>query len=423
MAREMKDSGVEWIGCIPYNWTLSKNKYLLDGMYSGGTPTASNEQYYSEDGTPFVSISDMSTVDYVINTKKRVTQEGIKDKNLEVLPVGTILYSIYATIGSVAELKIPATISQAMLALRLKSTVDKRYYKYSLNAMRDYIFFSANGNTQFNLNAEKVWNFWFVHPPLFEQIIISDYLDTQCSRIDAVIEKTRASIEEYKKLKQAVITQAVTKGIRPGRDMKDSGVEWIGEIPSNWTTRPLKAFIDILPGYAFSSNDFDSEAGIPLLRGINVAPNAIRWDETVRWNQPVTEQLRQYELRENDLVLGLDRPWISEGTRVAFVSAKDLPCLLLQRVCRIRSKDSMDIRFVYHVIAGKTFEEALSTDTTGVSVPHISTKQVENYIIAVPSFQEQVEICDYLEEKNNSIDELITQKKRILLEMENYKKT
>jgi len=150
MARAMKDSRIPWIGEIPVSWNVIKNKYLLEEMYSGGTPTASNEGFYAEEGIPFVSIGDMSTTEYVNDTKKKLTEEGIKDKNLAILPAGTILYSIYATIGAVSELQIPATISQAMLALRLKPSFNKRFYKYNLYAMRDYIFYNANGNTQFN---------------------------------------------------------------------------------------------------------------------------------------------------------------------------------------------------------------------------------------------------------------------------------
>ena len=130
--KKLKDSGVEWIGEIPADWKVIKNKYLLSLLYSGGTPSVSNNDFYCfEGGTPFVSISDMSTVDYVLSTQKRLTDSGLKDKNLKVLPIGTILYSIYATVGAVSELKIAAAISQAMLALQVNSKVDKSFYKYN----------------------------------------------------------------------------------------------------------------------------------------------------------------------------------------------------------------------------------------------------------------------------------------------------
>ena len=200
-------------------------------------------------------------------------------------------------------------------------------------------------------------------------------------------------------------------------------MEWIGEIPEEWAVRPLKSFIDILPGYAFSSDDFNTDQGVRLLRGINVAPGSIRWDDVVYWNKEITDQIRQFELKEGDLVVGLDRPWISDGTRAAFVQERDLPCLLLQRVCRIRPNKDTDIRFVYHAIVGKSFEEALSTDTTGVSVPHISTKQIQQYLVAFPCKEEQMEISDFIDEKSANIDALIQKKQQFLAELESYKKS
>lgn len=232
--RKMKDSGVEWIGEIPADWETIKNKYLLKEMYSGGTPSATNDDFYSENGIPFVSISDMSSIGYVRNTKKRVSKEGVADKNLKVLPIGTILYSIYATVGAISELKTEATISQAMLALALNKTLNKEYYKYNLSAMKKHIFSNANGNTQFNLNAEKVSNFIFVFPPLPTQHRIADYLDDKCAKIDAIIAREQSVIEKLKDYKMSVITEAVTKGLNPNVPMKDSGIEWVGKIPEHW---------------------------------------------------------------------------------------------------------------------------------------------------------------------------------------------
>ena len=205
--------------------------------------------------------------------------------------------------------------------------------------------------------------------------------------------------------------------------MKDSGVEWIGEIPKEWAVSPMKHFIDILPGYAFSSDDFCIEDGIPLLRGINVGVNEIRWDETVRWNHSISKQLESFFLKENDLVVGLDRPWISDGTRVAFIAKKDLPCLLLQRVCRIRTRCNFDMRWIYYWLSGSSFKDSLSTETTGISVPHISTKQIEQFIVAFPNHLEQTQICNYLDAKCAEIDKLIVKKEQLVKELESYKKS
>lgn len=256
-----------------------------------------------------------------------------------------------------------------------------------------------------------------------EQCKRADYLDRKCSQIDAIIARQQEVIEKLKAYKLSVITEAVTKGLNPDVPMKDSGVEWIGEIPDFWNIVPLKTCADILPGYAFSSDDFDIENGTALLRGINVTPNGIRWEDVVYWNNPITEQLRTFELVAGDIVVGLDRPWVSGGTRVCWVTQKDLPALLLQRVCRIRAKENIDSRWIYHWIASKSFQEALSIETTGVSVPHISTKQIGQFSITLPPIEVQHQICDTLEVKCYSVGKVIDKKQAIIDKLTQYKKS
>ena len=119
--REMKDSGIEWIGHIPTQWEVKKLKNVIQNLISGATPDSSISDYYCdfECGTPWVSIADMSSCDTVVRTSKSLTKEGVKSKNLTVLPSGTLLYSIYASLGNVSELNIEATTNQAILGIIL----------------------------------------------------------------------------------------------------------------------------------------------------------------------------------------------------------------------------------------------------------------------------------------------------------------
>lgn len=235
--RILKNSGIEWIGQIPKHWEVIRNKYIINGIYSGGTPTSGQAEFYTDDesGIPFVSISDMSKTNYLEFTKTKVTKLGIANKNLKILKPNTIIYSIYATIGEVAEILCPATISQALLALFVKTSYNKQFYKYNLKAMKDFIFFQSNGNTQFNLNAKKILNFYFVLPPLAEQERIAGFLDNKCASIDSSIENLEQKTKSLAQYKKALITQCVTKGLNPKiLEFKDSEIPWIGQIPKHW---------------------------------------------------------------------------------------------------------------------------------------------------------------------------------------------
>lgn len=421
MARKMKGSGIEWIGEIPEGWEIVPVRSCFDEVRTKNTDGQEQNALQFKSGNIISKTNFNANMDnYVADTITNYTV---------VLPDTVMINGLNLNYDfkslRVALVKEKGVITSAYLAIfPNRKKISPQYATYLFKGYETKMAFHNMGaGIRKTLGYKEFKNQPLLLPSEKEQNKISAYLDSKCSHIDIMLSKIRSSIEEYRKLKQAVITQAVTKGVRGEREMKDSGVEWIGEIPKEWAVSPMKHFIDILPGYAFSSDDFCIEAGIPLLRGINVGVNEIRWDETVRWNHSISKQLESFFLKENDLVVGLDRPWISDGTRVAFIAKKDLPCLLLQRVCRIRTRCNFDMRWIYYWLSGSSFKDSLSTETTGISVPHISTKQIEQFIVAFPNQLEQTQICNYLDAKCAEIDKLIAKKEQLVKELESYKKS
>ena len=421
MARKMKDSGIEWIGEIPEGWEIVPVRSCFDEVRTKNTDGQEQNALQFKSGNIISKTNfNASMDDYVADTITNYTV---------VLPDTVMINGLNLNYDfkslRVALVKEKGVITSAYLAIFPdRKKIFPQYATYLFKGYESKMAFHNMGaGIRKTLGYKEFKNQPLLLPSKEEQNKISAYLDSKCSHIDIMLSKTRSSIEEYKKLKQTVITQAVTKGVRGEREMKDSGIEWVGEIPKEWSVSPMKHFIDILPGYAFSSDDFCIEEGIPLLRGINVGVNEICWDETVRWNHSISKQLESFFLKENDLVVGLDRPWISDGTRVAFIAKKDLPCLLLQRVCRIRTRCNFDIRWIYYWLSGSSFKDSLSTETTGISVPHISTKQIEQFIVAFPNLLEQTQVCNYLDAKCAEIDGLVAKKEQLAKELESYKKS
>ncbi len=412
-----KDSGIAWIGEIPGEWEVLKNKYTYSFIYSGGTPTASEEKYYSDEGFAFVSISDMSTTEYVKETKKHLTNEGIANKNLKVLPEGTVLFSIYATVGAVSELLIEATISQAILAIGLKKEIDKSYYKYNLKSMKDYIFSQANGNTQFNLNAEKVANFTICFPPLSVQQSISSFLDTKCGEIDSLISIQEEMISELLAYKQSVITEAVTKGLDKKAKMKNSGVEWIGDIPEEWEVCKVKNIFYLSTGTTPKS--FDS---------INDG------EETVNWFTPT------------DIIDGGNELWCSkrklsintiENEGVCLFPPKTLMYVGIgatagkvgfacvkgysnQQITALISKGYGDKYFYYLLNSIRVMIRENAFFTT---LPIINNSYLGQKSIPVPPLPVQQAIATYLDEKTSQIDSLIALKQSKIESLKEYKKS
>jgi type I restriction enzyme S subunit len=426
MAREMKDSGIEWIGKIPKDWEIAKNKYLLKEIYSGGTPTSGNPNFYDENGIPFVSIGDMKLNNKIYETKRKLTVAGIKDKNLRILNEDTILYSIYATIGNVSQLGVKSTISQALLALILnEEKYRKNFYKYNLIALKNFALSLSNGNTQNNLNAEIVKNFFLVLASLEEQEKIANYLDKKVVDIDLIIEKTKATIEDYKKYKQSIITEAVTKGLNPNVEMKDSEIEWIGQIPKQWT---LKKFKNIL----IERNEKNIPIKTSERLSLSIDKGVTLYSEKTTNLDRFKEDVSQYKIAHiNDLVLNSMNMIVGAvGVSKYFGCVSPVYYTYYDKI-----KNSPTPKFCNYLFSSKTIKKVLFSLGRGIMAIDrgddkintcrlkVSRDDLRSLIFPIPSLEEQQQIVDYLDKKVSEIDNLIAKKESLISEMEEYKKS
>ena len=227
-----------------------------------------------------------------------------------------------------------------------------------------------------------------------------DHADRRIRRYIRAKEKLIALLEEQK---QAIIHQAVTGRIdvrtgQPYPAYKPSGVEWLGDVPANWQVLRLGRVIDLMVGFPFKSEDFSqSEEDMRLLRGINVAPEQLRWDEVVRWPADDVDRFSEYQIVVGDIILGMDRPIIGSGIRVAVANESDVPSLLLQRVACIRpARAKLTREFALRVLSSNSFLNYLTPIFTGVSVPHLSPEQIRGFWISLPSVAEQKAITKHL---------------------------
>ncbi len=236
-------------------------------------------------------------------------------------------------------------------------------------------------------------------PPLGEQAAIVKYLGHAHARIDRAIAAKRKMIALLEEQKRAIIHQTVTRGLDPSVPLKDSGIPWLGQIPAHWEAERLGWHVDLLTGFPFESVGFASGPDTTrLLRGINVGVDVVRWDDVVGWPEHATESADRYSLRVGDLVLGMDRPVVGSGVRVAQLGPTDLPSLLVQRVARIRPRATALAGWVKFLLAGSGFQDYLAPIFTGISVPHLSPSQIRDFVVPVPAVSEQREILAHIHE-------------------------
>lgn len=196
---------------------------------------------------------------------------------------------------------------------------------------------------------------------------------------------------------------------------KDSGVQWLGDVPEHWNVGKCGFYLRVLSGSAFPSSGFtEEESATKLLRGINVGVGRLKWVETVYWRRTDGDGLDPYEMSAGDLVIGMDRPLIGEGVRAAKVMTSDLPCLLLQRVASLKTGDKLITDYLLGFLSSGMFVAYFSPDTTGVSVPHISPEQIRNFVIAIPPTTEQDRIAAFLDRETAKIDALVAEQQRLI---------
>ncbi len=251
-------------------------------------------------------------------------------------------------------------------------------------------------------------------PPLPEQRCIADYLDHETARIDTLIEEQQRLIEMLRDRRQAVIENAVFKGL-VDVELRENHEPWLPLTPSHWTMAQLGFITDTLAGYAFPSDGFSSDTNhVRLVRGVNIKPGRMDWSDTVYWDLEDSPAGPEYSLSSGDLVLGMDRPFVSGGVRVASIADEDTPALLLQRVMRLRPTDGCDRSYLRYVVSTGAFLAYLEPLFTGVSVPHMSEWQVRKFKMPFPPLDEQRSIAAYLDEQTAKVDALIAETERFI---------
>jgi type I restriction enzyme S subunit len=292
-----------------------------------------------------------------------------------------------------------------------------RFIAYALQAAlsRGEIDALCSTATIPHFTAEKVAALTVPAPSVGQQAAIADFLDRETARIDTLIAKQEKLIETLGERRRSVVEVGVFRGVARNDNLFDSGFKWLPHVPADWPVTQLGFVSETLPGFAFPAEKFSSDTShVKLLRGINIKPGALDWSETVYWESASERTTRTYGLEAGDLVVGMDRPFVTEGVRVARVSDTDLPALLLQRVLRIRSRAGVSNRFLAYVLGTRAFHLYLEPLFTGVSVPHASEWQIRKFRFPLPPPDTQREIVEYLDENLEAIDSLIRRAHRFI---------
>jgi len=401
-----KDSGIEWIGEIPEGWEVNRLKFLKKGSLMYGA----NEigELKSSTNIRYVRITDFDSNGDLRNANPKFLDYDIAKEFL--LEDGDVLLARSgATVGKSFIYRKKwgkACFAGYLIKFRSNKNIFDHNFFYFYAQSKNYWNYVNSVRIQAtieNVSADKYSNLPVIVPPIDEQEQIVEFLDKQRKQFNELIAKSKVQVTLLEEKKQATINQVVTKGLDPSVPMKDSGVEWIGEIPKHWEVNRLGYNVKFMSGFAFDSDKFtDDNNGINLVRGDNVTEGHIRWGEKTRKWLSMSEDLKKFVLQENDVLIGMDGSKV--GKNFAIVTKTDLPALLVQRVARLRCLEHLTQKFVYYLIGNYAFSQYINSVKTNVAIPHMSPLDIKMFPIPVPSSIIEVnQITNFLQNKSHNL--------------------
>ena len=412
MSREMKESGIDWIGSIPESWNTIKFKYLHGGMNTG---EGIDKNFWSNEPTDRLfytaGINPIRT-----NYEDFPEWKYTKENDLLLARNGTpYIYIPYPN----------ACYTDHIIRATMNESVNKRFVQYGLQcSIASVVVDSVSLATW----SASLWNKQVIAwPSAEEQERIVSFLDEKCAHIDSVLEKTRNSIEEYKKLKQAVITQTVTKGIRTdtGRIMKDSGIKWIGEMPDNWKLVPFRR---ILKERNEKNSPIKSKERLSLSIDLGVTLYSEKTTNLDRFK----ENFEQYKMaHKGDLVMNSMNMIVGASGQSKYYGCVSPAYYTFYD----ETEDHCTAKFCEYVFRSKTMLRILFSlgkgiyailrgdDKVNTCRLKVSKEDLKSIVIPVPPLEEQREITTFLNEKCNQINKIIEKKEQFISELEKYKKS
>lgn len=404
-----KDSRVEWLGDVPTHWEV-RQLGRLGRFFKGNGGTKADE---TDEGVPCVRYGDLYTNHrfHITETQSRVDPLVARAAYTSIQYGDVLFAGSGETIEEIGKSAVnlmrgPACCGGDVIVFRPGGAMDPAFLGYATDCLpaAQQKARMGRGFTVMHVYRTDLKYLYVVVPPVAEQVAISRFLGHVSVRVDRYIHAKERLIALLEAQKRALIHEAVTGQIdvqtrQPFSAYRDSGVAWLGRVPAHWRLVRLGRVIDLTVGYPFRSEGFsDTEGDVRLLRGINIAPSRIRWDEVVRWPAGEAKALSDYAIRVGDIVLGMDRPIVGGGIRVAMAAKTDIPSLLLQRVARVRPAATLNPRFALQILSSHSFIDYTTPLFTGISVPHLSPGQICGFTIGLPSLEEQEGITRYVED-------------------------
>lgn len=415
--RQMKYSGIEWIGDIPEEWKTLRIQFCLDEIVEKNDPIQTTQ-----------ILSLMKDRGVMLYDEKGDIGNKAKEDCREykiAYPNTLIVNSMNILIGSVGISNYFGCVSPVYYVFKETNLSELRFVNYIFNttAFQKELRRYANGILEIRLriSSNNIFKRKIPLPNKIMQIKIADFLDEKCAKIDRLIAHEQATIEELKAYKQSVITEAVTKGLDKSVSMKDSGVEWIGEITKRWEIKRAKYIAtSIFKGNGITKEDIVVDGDTPCVRYGEIYSKyniSFRQCET-RTNKSNLSVLQYFNY--GDILFAGTGELVEEiGKNIVYLGETE--CLAGGDIIVLRHKQNPV--FLNYALYATHSQMQKSCGKAKLKVVHISASEIGNIYVALPPIEEQKQIADYLDKKCADIDSLISIKQQKIEELKEYKKS
>lgn len=413
-----KDSGVQWIGKVPSHWNMAKLKYDFH-IYAGATPKTENPIYWDGD-IIWITPADYKTSDkYVSQGKRTISKEGYQSCNTQIVPKGSLIFSKRAPIGTIAIAVNELCTNQGCLSCVPKD-VSSTYFFYIISVSTEAFELLGYGATFKEISANDFANVKLPLPPLSEQQAIASYLDAKTKPIDDIIAKREKQIELLEVMKSAIVSRTVTKGLNPDAKMKDSGIDWIGEVPEEWEISKVKYIANVCGriGYrGYTTNDLVSAGeGALTIGGKHITHNYLNLSDPdyISWEKYYESP--EIMLEKGDIVMS-QRGSLGKSALIdrEIGEATINPSLVILK--RIKANGI----FLHYYLISNMMQDYINLINTATAVPMISQNQIENIPVALPPLSEQQAIASYLDSETSKIDTRIAKRRKQIELLQEYK--
>ena len=406
MSREMKHSGAAWIGNIPKHWDVGRYKFC-GTMEKGKLPSETNIE---GKGLPIIGASEMNG-----KPPRQFTEEKLPmctEQDILILWDG-------ANAGLIAHGMCGIVSSTAVVLKRDTEKLNSDYLYYQLKSNETFFRDKVNGTTIPHMNSAYIDELPPLIPPLAEQQAIADFLDKKCNEIDELVSLQEKMIEELKAYKQSVITEAVCKGLNPNAPMKDSEVEWIGDIPEGWKVMKIKHLASVVRGGSPrpAGDPQYYEGNIPFMKVADITK-----DDNIFVND-CEYTIKEAGLSHTRMIEPHTLLLTNSGATLGVPKINTFKTTFNDGIAAFLDLDkSLDIYFAYYSLKART-KYFLDSASLGIGQPNLNTDIIGSTYLAIPHIEEQYDIVEFLNTKCSEIDQLISIKQQKIVELKDYKKS